>query len=115
LAVTEAMAYELPCVVTSVGGLSEIVLDGETGLIVPPEDPVALAGALLRVLDDREHAAWLGRNGRARVERHQNWDAVVERMQPSLELARERLLGAAPPAAVEAGDLRTRSGGRVSR
>jgi glycosyltransferase involved in cell wall biosynthesis len=115
LAVTEAMAYELPCVVTSVGGLSEIVLDGETGLIVPPEDPVALAGALLRLLDDREHAAWLGRNGRARVERHQNWDAVVERMQPSLELARERLLGAAPPAAVEAGDLRTRSGGRVSR
>ena len=115
LAVTEAMAYELPCVVTSVGGLPEIVLDGETGLIVPPEDPVALAGCLLRLLDDRDHAAWLGRNGRARVERHQNWDAVVQRMQPSLELARERLVGAAPPPAVEAGDLQPRRGRRVSR
>jgi glycosyltransferase involved in cell wall biosynthesis len=111
LAPTEAMAYGLPCVVTSVGGLPEIVLDGETGLIVPPDDPVALAGALLRLLEDRDHAAWLGRNGRARVERHQNWDAVVERMQSGLEAARQRLPGMAEPAP---GGLR-RVGERISR
>jgi glycosyltransferase involved in cell wall biosynthesis len=96
LSVLEAMAHELPCVVTRVGDLPEIVLDGETGLVVPGEDSVSLAGALVRLLEDRDHAAWLGRNGRARVERHQNWDAVVERMQPGLQAAHERLTGSTP-------------------
>jgi glycosyltransferase involved in cell wall biosynthesis len=97
LSVTEAMAHELPCVVTRVGGLAEIVLDGETGLVVPPEDAGALAAALLRLLEDSDFATRLGRNGRSRVEHHQNWDAVVERMQPGLELAAARLPGAQLP------------------
>jgi glycosyltransferase involved in cell wall biosynthesis len=96
LSVTEAMAYELPCVVSRVGGLTDIVLDGETGLVVTPEDASALAAALLRLLEDRDYATRLGGNGRARVEHHQNWDAVVERMQPGLELAADRLSGARP-------------------
>jgi glycosyltransferase involved in cell wall biosynthesis len=94
LSVIEAMAHELPCVVSGVGGLTDIVLDGETGLVVPPEDSSALAAALLRLLDDADYATRLGRNGRARVEHHQNWDAVVERMEPGLELAVARLAGA---------------------
>jgi starch synthase len=97
LSVTEAMAAELPCVVSRIGGLSEIVLDGETGLVVPREDGAALAAALLRLLDDREYATRLGRNGRSRVEHHQNWDAVVERMEPGLELAAARLSGVPRP------------------
>jgi glycosyltransferase involved in cell wall biosynthesis len=97
LSVTEAMAHELPCVVTRVGGLAEIVLDGETGLVVPPEDAAALAEALLRLLEDPDYALRLGANGRSRVEHHQNWDAVVERMQPGLELAAGRLPGMQPP------------------
>jgi starch synthase len=97
LSVIEAMAHELPCVVSSVGGLTDIVLDGETGLVVPPEDSSALAGALLRLLEDADYATRLGRNGRARVEHHQNWDAVVERMEPGLELAAARLAGAPRP------------------
>ena len=91
------MAHELPCVVTRVGGLAEIVLDGETGLVIPPEDGPALAAALLRLLEDPEQATRLGRNGRSRVELDQNWDAVVERMEPGLELAAARLAGARPP------------------
>jgi glycosyltransferase involved in cell wall biosynthesis len=87
------MAHELPCVVTSAGGLDEIVVDGETGLVVPPEDAAALAAALLRLLEDPDYAVRLGRNGRSRVEHHQNWDAVVERMQPGLGLAAARLSG----------------------
>jgi glycosyltransferase involved in cell wall biosynthesis len=93
LSALEAMAYELPCVVTEVGGLQEIVLHGETGLTVAPEDPVGLAGALLRLLDDPDYARRLGRNGRSRVELHDNWDAVVERMTPDLEKALARLRG----------------------
>jgi glycosyltransferase involved in cell wall biosynthesis len=97
LSVTEAMAHELPCVVSRVGGLTDIVLEGETGLVVPPADSSALAAALLRLLEDPDYATRLGRNGRARVEHHQNWDAVVERMEPGLELAAARLSGAPRP------------------
>ena len=65
--------------------------------MVPPEDSSALAAALLRLLEDADYATRLGRNGRARVEHHQNWDAVVERMEPGLELAAARLAGAPRP------------------
>jgi starch synthase len=97
LSVIEAMAHELPCVVSNVGGLTDIVNDGETGLVVPAEDSQALAAALLRLLEEPDYATRLGRNGRARVEHHQNWDAVVERMQPGLELAAAQLSGTGPP------------------
>lgn len=85
LSISEAMAYGTPCVVTRVGALDEVVIDGETGVVVPPADPAALADALLRLLADPAHAARLGAAGRERVERYLNWDAVVERMAPDLE------------------------------
>jgi alpha-maltose-1-phosphate synthase len=90
LSVLEAMAHELPCVVTGVGALPEIVLEGETGAVVPPDDAGTLAAALNRLLDDPTYARRLGTNGRARVERHHTWDAVVERMAPGLERAARR-------------------------
>jgi glycosyltransferase involved in cell wall biosynthesis len=90
LSVLEAMAHELPCVVTDVGALPDIVIDGETGAVVPPDDAGALAGALNRLLDDPTYARRLGTNGRGRVERHHTWDAVVERMAPGLERAARR-------------------------
>jgi starch synthase len=93
LVAIEAMAHEVPCVVTP-GALAEVVLDGETGIVVPPQDPVALAGALSRLLDDSSYARRLGVNGRARVEEHLTWDAVVERMTPALE----RVAGGEPGA-----------------
>lgn len=83
--VTEAMAFGLPCVVTRVGALDEIVVDGETGLVVPREDPAALARALGALLEDPDRAARMGAAGHARVRTHQNWDAVVQRMAPILE------------------------------
>jgi alpha-maltose-1-phosphate synthase len=87
LAPIEAMAHGLPCVVTSAGALDEVVLDGETCLVVPPDDVQALAEALLKLLDDPTYARRLGTNARARVESHQTWDAVVDRMTPDLEHA----------------------------
>jgi starch synthase len=83
----EAMGYSLPCVTTAVGALPEVVLDGETGLVVPREDAGALADALLRILEDPAYGDRLGAAGRRRVEAYLTWDATAERMTPGLELA----------------------------
>jgi glycosyltransferase involved in cell wall biosynthesis len=60
----EALLMERPVVATRVGGMPESVRDGETGLLVPPSDPTALAAAILRLLENRDEAAALARAGR---------------------------------------------------
>ena len=59
----EALACGVPAIATDIGGASEILGHGETGLIVPPRDPEALAGAMLSLLGDPERAARMGRRG----------------------------------------------------
>jgi glycosyltransferase involved in cell wall biosynthesis len=63
----EAMAAGCPVVATCVGGLPDLVADGETGCLVPPRDPAALAAGILRLLGDRETARRLGEAARAAV------------------------------------------------
>jgi glycosyltransferase involved in cell wall biosynthesis len=63
----EAMAHGRPVVASNVGGLPEAVVDGETGLLVPPHDPAALRMALERLVGDAELRARLGAAGRNRV------------------------------------------------
>ncbi len=65
----EAGGCERPVVASDVGGISDIVADGETGLLVPPRDTAGLSAAMLRLLDDPELAARLGRAGRERMVR----------------------------------------------
>jgi glycosyltransferase involved in cell wall biosynthesis len=65
--VLEAMAAGLPVVATAVGGTPELVIDGETGLLVPPRDPAALAQAIVTLLTDSDLAQRMGENGRLRV------------------------------------------------
>jgi glycosyltransferase involved in cell wall biosynthesis len=67
LAVLEAMAMSKPVVATKVGGLPEIVADGETGLLVEPGNPAALAAALAILLRDAELRRRMGEAGQARV------------------------------------------------
>jgi len=66
--IAEAMAMSKPVVATKVGGLPELILDGETGILIPPEDSNAFAEAILRVIENRQLASELGINGRRRVE-----------------------------------------------
>jgi len=73
LVFTEAHGYGKPVVAGRSGGAAEAVLDGETGLIVEPNQPDALAEAILRILEDPALAERLGANGRQRVETTLNW------------------------------------------
>lgn len=70
LAILEAMACGLPVIATRVGGNAELVVDGETGLVVPPGDPAALAAAMVRLSRDPALGAAMGQRGRARAEAH---------------------------------------------
>ncbi len=75
----EAMAAGLPVAATAVGGNREVVLDGETGYLVPPEDPQALARALLSLARDSERRREMGEAARLRVRRHFDVTAMLER------------------------------------
>jgi len=75
----EAMACGAAVVCTRVGALPEVVVDGESGYIVPPSDPAALRDRLRRLLDDPAHAACLGRAARRRIEEIFTWEAVAGR------------------------------------
>jgi glycosyltransferase involved in cell wall biosynthesis len=76
----EVGACGRPVIASNVDGIPEVVVDGETGLLVPPEEPVALAEAIIRLAEDRELAEALGKNGFARVQEHFQWDKTLDLM-----------------------------------
>lgn len=78
IAVLEAMAAGLPVAASGVGGLVEVVADGRTGLLVPPDDPPALAEALCTLLLSPEVGAEMGREGRRVVAERYSLDAMAE-------------------------------------
>jgi starch synthase len=64
----EAMAMEKAVVATDAGGVPEVVVHGETGLLVPPGQPKEMADAVVDIVKDPARAARLGKAGRKRVE-----------------------------------------------
>jgi alpha-maltose-1-phosphate synthase len=90
----EAMACGTAVVGSRVGGVPEVVADGETGLLVPPGDPAALAGAINVLLADEHRAAQMGRLGRARAEAEFGWASIAAQTAALYaELAGGRLPG----------------------
>jgi phosphatidylinositol alpha-1,6-mannosyltransferase len=77
VALAEASACGLPVIAGQAGGLAEAVRDGETGLVVDPDDPAAVAAALKRLLEDQLLARRLGQGGRKAIETFYNWDRVI--------------------------------------
>jgi len=75
----EAMACGTPVVASRVGGIPEVVVDGETGRLVEPGDAAALGQALREALADPERARRMGEAGRRRVEAHFSWDRIADR------------------------------------
>jgi glycosyltransferase involved in cell wall biosynthesis len=92
LAAVEAMASGTPVVASRIGGLAEVVADGETGFLVEPGDQEALADRLALLLSDRRLAARLGANARDLVLQRFTWQACAERC-----LEAYRTLAGPPP------------------
>jgi glycosyltransferase involved in cell wall biosynthesis len=82
----EAMAHGRTVVASAVGGLLDLVVDGETGLLVPPRDPAALRAALDRALGDAGLRRRLGGAARERIRQRFSWDAVLD---ATIDLYRE--------------------------
>jgi glycosyltransferase involved in cell wall biosynthesis len=106
----EAMACGVPVVATTGGALPEVVgTDGETGLLVPPNDPGALAGAIGRLLDDPDLRTRLGDAGRQRVLGRFTWEVTARGTVEQYQALMAENADAAPaeptvPAATLAGD-----------
>lgn len=85
-----AYTFERPVVASSVGDIPTVVRDGETGLLVPPGDPAALARALAALLTDPELAERLGTAGGKWLAEEASWARVAERVEQGLDEARQR-------------------------
>jgi glycosyltransferase involved in cell wall biosynthesis len=77
--ILEAMATGLPVIATRVGGNAELVVEGETGTLVPPSHPEAMADALASYVHDGNKVLREGMAGRARVQREFSLDVMVSR------------------------------------
>ena len=97
----EAMATELPVLATRVSAVPEVVLDGATGVLVPPSDPRAVATAMVALAADPERRARLGLAGAARVRERFGLPRMVEE---TLAVYRAVLSGSPPPVATSAAE-----------
>ncbi len=80
VSIIEAMASGKPVVATAIPGNDEAVVDGETGLLVPPHDPAALANAIRTLLSDSALSGRMGAAGNARARRHFSAETMVRRI-----------------------------------
>ncbi len=88
--IPQALSIGKPVVATDVGGLPEIIEDNRTGLLIPKEDPAAIAEAIIKIADDKELARRLAREGRAKVLK----DFTLEGMIDKTEAVYRRVLAA---------------------
>jgi len=73
----EAMSYRVPVIGSAIGGITDIIADGETGLLVPPEDSAAIAAAVQRIASEPALAERLADAGSRRVRERFGWDAIT--------------------------------------
>lgn len=88
--ILEAQAMRSPVVATKVGGVPEVVTDGETGLLCPPRDPQSLAEAIDRLAEDEELREALSMNSRRHVVAGFSWESLYDRYESALESITQR-------------------------
>jgi glycosyltransferase involved in cell wall biosynthesis len=86
IAILEAMAAGKPVVASTVGGIPEFVVPGESGLLVPPGDSVALAAAIRQLLAQPEQAKAMGGRGQEHVRKHYSMESVVRQHEQLYEI-----------------------------
>jgi glycosyltransferase involved in cell wall biosynthesis len=79
--VVEAMASGLPVIGSAVGGIPELIVDGKTGILVDRDNPIVLADAIVRLLDNPALAREMGNAGRRRVEEKFSWDRITDELK----------------------------------
>jgi glycosyltransferase involved in cell wall biosynthesis len=94
----EAMSFGVPVVASAIAGITDIIDDGRTGLLVPPGDPAALAAALRRLAEELGLAARLGDAGRRHVATHFTWDAILAQWEECYAAAAGRRIDTASAA-----------------
>ena len=82
----EAMSCGIPSIATDVEGSSELIKDGETGLLVPPRDPNRLAEAILRLLDDVELRERISINARKHVVDNYDWKIITDKIEEAYKM-----------------------------
>ncbi len=97
IVVLEAMAMGLPVVATRVGGNPELVADGESGLLVPPNDPAAMAEAVLKILTVNDMARQMGARGRQRAFEHFHPSLFTRHLQDLYQQLYERKMAKGSP------------------
>ena len=75
--VKEAFFLNIPVIGTNVGGIPELIINNETGILVPPEDPKKLASAINELLSDNKKADMLATNGNIFVKNNMTWDVIL--------------------------------------
>jgi glycosyltransferase involved in cell wall biosynthesis len=96
IGVIEGMAHSLPVIGSRIGGVPELISDGESGLLVPPGDPSALAAAIDEIAADPERAAAMGRRGRQIAEERYDLNRMVGEVERQyLEVSARRTGGEA--------------------
>ncbi len=120
----EAMACGVPVIAAAVGGLIDTVVDGQTGLHVPPRDVEALAEAIRQVIENPEAAKELGSAGLARVHARYSWDRIAADTEKAYQLTLNQASGRTPtrrrtsrlaPASSLASNSHLQSTGRSAR
>ncbi len=97
LALIEASMHGKPLVGTLHGGIPEVIQEGVNGFLVPENDPVALAGAITRLLQDSELAGTMGTNALSIARAKFTWEATTRRLLDSYVGPGSSRVGASPP------------------
>ena len=84
VSVVEAMACEIPCITSDADGLTEVMAEGETGLVFPANDEYALMNALEKLCKDKQLRHEMGKKGRERVLKYYNWEDNIKNIEKGL-------------------------------
>lgn len=87
-AILQAMAMELPVISTRIGAIDEVVVEGETGLFVPPKDAAALAAAMMKIRNSKEMRQQFGEAARRIAEQRFSMDRMLDAMEQVFQAAR---------------------------